>query len=180
MSRKTGPYRANNPDRPLTPREKKVIAARARGFSQKKALAMAGYKPGSSGQVLSRPLVQSALTVALAKQGASLGKLVKPIADALKANLHSSFMGVLRKSDLPDHKTRLEAAELGISLHGGLPKQVELPPAPQEPLTVIFESEGRARAVVQVSRAPLTTRERVQAAQDESLELVLEDAKTPD
>ena len=140
MSRHKGPYRPDNPNRPLSIREKKVIAARAKGFSQKKALAIAGYKPGSSGQVLTRPVVQSALTEALRKQGVSRAKIPRPIKDALGATLHSSFMGELRASKLPDHKTRLEAAELGISLYGGLPKQVELPAQPQEPLTIIVES----------------------------------------
>jgi len=90
--------------------------------------------------ILRRPLVQSALTEALERQGVSLRKLVKPIADGLKATLVTTHRGEAIETDIPDHRTRLEAAELAISLHGGLPKQVELPPAPQEPLTIIFEA----------------------------------------
>ncbi len=130
--------------RGLTARERKFIRGRAQGLSLREAAIRAGYSRSvarsKASDILRRPLVQSALTDALARQRVTLAKLVRPIADALKANVVTTFQGRAVESDIPDHRTRLEAAELAISLHGGLPKQVELPPLPQEPLTVIFEA----------------------------------------
>lgn len=129
--------------RGLTARERKFIRGRVQGLSQRAAALRAGYSlsvaRSKASDILRRPLVQSALTDALRRHGITLSKLVKPIADALKANLTTTFMGVATETKIPDHKTRLDACEMGLALHGGLPKQVELPPLPTEPLTVIFE-----------------------------------------
>lgn len=130
--------------RGLTARERKFVRGRAQGLSLREAAIRAGYSPSvarsKASDILRRPVVQSALSDALARQGVTLAKIVKPIADALKAKVVTTFLGRAFESEIPDHRTRLEAAELGISLHGGLPKQVELPPVPQEPLTVIIEA----------------------------------------
>lgn len=138
----------------LSHREKKLVAGLAKGLSKKEAAIRAGYAATTAAKkvasILRRPLIATALTIALERAGVSLQKLVRPIKDALGATLHSSFMGQLRPSTLPDHRTRLEASELAISLHGGLPKQVELPPTPQEPLTVIVESPDGSRVGLRV------------------------------
>ena len=187
--KKKAPYTANSPNRPLSAREKRVVSSLAKGYSKKRALALAGYTGSAAySQIMRRPVVQSALTDALAKQGISLAKIVRPIGDALKATLHSSFMGKLSPSTLPDHKTRLEAAELGISLHGGLPKQVELPPAPQEPLTVVIESPDGSRVGLRIGVGPGpglgqqdTPRRRptVKERQAEELKIILDGVPEP-
>ena len=163
------------PPKGLSIRQKRAVKFRLKGHSKQRAAKLAGYKANGAA-IFARPLVQSALTQAMQKQGITLGKLVKPIKDALGANKVVVFMGKAEETDIPDHQIRLEAAELGISLHGGLPKQVELPPAPQEPLTVIFESEGHARTAIQIgARPPLSTRERAEQAQEESVKLILDE-----
>ena len=175
------PPRGKSPTtRPLNERERRLVKFRAKGYGQGKALALAGFKATGSGakQIINRPCVQSALTEALARQGITLSKITRPIGEALKATLHSSFMGELRSSKLPDHKTRLEAAELGISLYGGLPKQVELPAQPQEPLTIIVESPDGSRVGLKIGGSqpatskpqPKTPKER----QADELKIVLD------
>lgn len=128
----------------LSQREKKLVAGLAQGLNKREAAVRAGYAATTAAKkvtsILRRPLIATALTKALEREGVTLGRVVKPIVDALKANVVTTFQGRAFESDVPDHRTRLEASELAISLHGGLPKQVELPPAPQEPLTVIIEA----------------------------------------
>ena len=168
----------------LSVRQRRLVRFRAKGYSVERAGQLAGY--GSETQtsgILRRPLVQSALTDALRKQGITLGKIVKPIKDALSANLVTTFMGTATKTKLPDHKTRLEASELAMSLHGGLPKQIELPPLPREPLTVIFESDGhgQTRAAVRLGGSPAPARPQTPAdRQADQLRVVLTGPDAPD
>ena len=179
---------ANVPKRSQRPvlsvRQRRLVRFRAQGHSEAKAMQLAGYsKHVRPADVLHRPLVQSALTDALRKQGITLGRIVKPIKDALSATLTSSFMGELRPSKLPDHKTRLEASELAMSLHGGLPKQIELPPLPREPLTVIFESDGHghARTAVRLGEGPAAARPKTPTErQADQLQVILTGPDAPD
>lgn len=174
----------NKPRTVLTLRERRLVRFRAQGHAQGKAGVLAGYASGAAvASVLRRPLVQSALTDALRKQGITLSKIVKPIKDALSANLVTVFMGVAKENkQIPDHKTRLEACDRALALHGGLPKQVELPPMPREPLTVIFESnaQGQTRAAVRLGGAPDPARPQTPAErQDEQLRIVLTGPDAP-
>jgi hypothetical protein len=94
-----------------------VAQGLARGLSQVEAVRQAGYSESTARkkayQIFRRPLVQSALTVALARQGATLAKIVQPVVDGLGAKVRVTVPGRGRKrpkvyeTELPDHEIRL-------------------------------------------------------------------------
>lgn len=146
--------------RVLSEKERKVVDGLAQGLTHEKAGLKAGYSATTAAkkiyQILERPLVKSALTEAFERVGGSMEELMRPIVEGLKAQVVVKA-GEIRTGGskgkpvevkhtfraFPDYKTRLIAAELGMALFGGLPKQLEAPPAPSQGLTVIFEDEGK-------------------------------------
>jgi hypothetical protein len=126
--------------RGLTGREIKFTDGVAGGKSLSAAARSAGYAESTARkkahEIMRRPLVQSALTVALARQGGTMELIVRPILDALQANLVISTHAGMIVTDSPDHRLRLDAASLAIRLLGGLPRASELPQQPPPSLIV--------------------------------------------
>ena len=164
----------------LTPKERRLVRFRAKGHSIRAAGKLAGYSEGGASHVIRRPLVQSALSDALRRQGVTLAKMVKPIKDALQAKRVILFQGTATETALPDHQTRLEASDRAVALLGGMPRQVEMPPPPREPLTVIFEADGQHTMTairLGCAREPKT---KAQADQDTRTRVILDPPDVPD
>lgn len=97
---------------------------------------------------LQRPLVKSALTNALERVGVTLEHIVQPIADALKATRsYVNKDGVMVESQVPDHKTRLEASRDAVALLGGIPKVGEGTPTAHGLNLFIAVDHGQGRSV---------------------------------
>lgn len=164
----------------LSVKERQFVKGLARGLTQKEAALRAGYADTTAHKkaydIIRRPLVQSALTEAFLRIGGTMDALMLPIAEGVKAKV-PHLLGETRTSDgkgtveirkrhrfLADHPTRLKAAELGMNLFGGMPKQLESPPVPSQGLTVIFEDEAkdgtkrRLAAKLEQSGEPVTVR----------------------
>ena len=96
--------------------------------------------------IVKRPLVQSALTQALDRQGLKLVHILRPVVDALDANLmvRSQRLGSVHETPFPDHHLRMRAANFLIGLYGGTPKASEIPPPPPKGLTVIINKDGES------------------------------------
>lgn len=102
----------------LTVKQAKLVKGIVEGKSQQQAAVEAGYgnTPESAAVIATETLknvnVQEALQVALAEQGITLEKIVKPIADGLEAyktgfNKDGEYMDFG-----PDHSTRLKASSM--------------------------------------------------------------------
>lgn len=127
----------------LTEKEKKFVEGVAQGKTKTRAAIDAGYSKSTAWKksyaILKRPLVVSALTEALERQGINLDKIVRPIADGLEATVRIMTDKGLVETSLPDHKIRGENADRAIRLLGGYPKDVDPNESrQQEGLTVHF------------------------------------------
>lgn len=126
----------------------KIAEGLARGLSKREAVRQAGYSSMTAEKkayaIVKRPLVQSALTEAIKRQGMTLERILKPVIDALHANVvvRSQRLGSAHETPFPDHDLRIRAADLLISLYGGAPKAVEIPPQPSKGLVVIIRKDG--------------------------------------
>ncbi len=116
----------------------------ARGLSATEAVRQAGYAESTvqkkAYQIVQRPLVQSALTDALERQGLTMEKLMKVYLDALEANhvVKSSERLEAVETEVPDTRTRVDAADRVSRFYGAIPTQVEMPAPPSPGLTVII------------------------------------------
>ncbi len=111
----------------LDERERRFVKGVVAGKSLTQAAKDAGYAKSTaekkSHTFLQRPLVRSALTIALGQAGVTLVDIVQPIADALKATRsYVNKDGLMAQSQVPDHKIRLEASRDAVALLGGIPK----------------------------------------------------------
>ena len=111
----------------LDERERRFVKGVVAGKSMTRAAMDAGYATSTAEKksyaILQRPLVKSELTKALERAGVTLEHIVRPIADALTAT--KSYInkdGLMVESQVPDHKTRLEASRDAVALFGGIPK----------------------------------------------------------
>lgn len=137
-----------------------------RGMPKQKALIEAGYKPSyverESVRIIRRLLVSSPLTDAvqelLTEEKKEYKDIVRPYVDALSAPIivKSSVEGIAciavdadTQQVIPDHDIRMRAATHIVSLMGGVPKEVEMPAAPQKGLTIIISQEGGSMQVNQ-------------------------------
>jgi hypothetical protein len=128
-----------------------VAQGLARGLSQVEAVRQAGYSESTARkkayQIFRRPLVQSALTVALARQGATLAKIVQPVVDGLGAKVRVTVPGRGRKrpkvyeTELPDHEIRLKAHDRAVSLLGGRVRPEEIPDPPVPPCIIHIQEQ---------------------------------------
>jgi hypothetical protein len=133
-----------------------VAQGLARGLSQAEAVRRAGYSESTARkkayQIFRRPLVQSALTAALARQGATLAKIVQPVVDGLDAKVRVTVPGYGRRrpkvyeTELPDHEIRLKAHDRAVSLLGGRVKPEEIPDPPVPPCEIHIHSRQDAPA----------------------------------
>jgi len=86
----------------------------ARGLSATEAVRQAGYAESTvqkkAYQIVQRPLVQSALTDALERQGLTMEKLMKVYLDALEANhvVKSSERLEAVETEVPDVRMRVD------------------------------------------------------------------------
>lgn len=161
-------------------RQRKAVRAMAHGVPKNKAMIDAGYSPyyahTDAHRFLQRPLVQSLLTKEIQKalegKNKAFGAMVAPYIDALDAPIivKSATEGIAciakdpdTQEILPDHRIRMEAADKLIALHGGVPKEVEIPPPPQPGMTIII---ARDQAKVAVQQAGM---EQAQAAKVEAI-----------
>lgn len=92
--------------------------------------------------IVKRPLVQSALTEALERQGVTFNRILQPVVDALDATVIARTLAGPVKTNLPDHRIRLEAHDRLVSLYGGTPRASKIPPIPPRGLVVIIQKEG--------------------------------------
>ena len=123
----------------------KVAEGLARGLSKREAVRQAGYSDSTAEKkasaIVNRPLVQSALTEALERQGVTFDQILKPLMDALGATLVARTLKGLVQTTLPDHRIRLEAHDRAIRPYGGTPRATEIPPPPAPGLVVIIERD---------------------------------------
>ena len=124
----------------------KVAEGLARGLSKREAVRQAGYSDSTAEKkaydIVNRPLVQTALTEALERQGVTFDQILKPVIDALNATVIVRTLEGPVKTKLPDHRIRLEAHDRLVRLYGGTPKAADpLPPAPPG-LTIIIQRDG--------------------------------------
>ena len=124
----------------------KIAEGLAKGLTQMKAVEEAGYSPLTAQKkaysIAKRPLVQSALTEALERQGMTFERILKPVVDALDATVIARTLAGPIETNLPDHRIRLEAHDRLVSLYGGTPRASEIPPLPPKGLVVIIQKEG--------------------------------------
>jgi hypothetical protein len=124
----------------------KIAEGLAKGLTQVKAVEEAGYSPITAQKkaydIVKRPLVQTALTEALERQGMTFDRILKPVVDALDATVVAHTLAGPVKTKLPDHRIRLEAHNRLVSLYGGTPRGSEIPPLPAQGLVVIIQKEG--------------------------------------
>lgn len=112
----------------LTVKEAKLAQAKAKGLTHDKAWDEAGYSQNSSKatkvantqKILSKPNVQEAFQQAMAAQGITIEKIVKPIADGLEAEkVHIVGNGDQAMAEItPDHSIRLKASDMAQKLMG--------------------------------------------------------------
>jgi hypothetical protein len=124
----------------------KIAEGLAQGLTQVKAVEEAGYSPMTAQKkayaIVKRPMVQTALTEALERQGMTFDRILKPVVDALDATVVARTLAGPIKTKLPDHRIRLEAQGRLVSLYGGTPRASEIPPLPAQGLVVIIQKEG--------------------------------------
>lgn len=111
----------------LTVKEAKLVKAKAEGKKHDEAWDEAGYSQNSSkvvkvvntSKILSKPKVQEALQAELEKQGITLEKALKPIADGLEADKPgwTDKDGVFHEGTR-DHSIRLKASGMALDLMG--------------------------------------------------------------
>ena len=125
---------------------RKIAEGLAKGLTQMKAVEEAGYSPMTAQKkayaMVKRPMVQSALTEALERQGMTFERILKPVVDALDATVIARTLAGPVKTKLPNHRIRLEAHDRLVRLYGGTPRSSEIPPLPAKGLVVIIQKEG--------------------------------------
>lgn len=146
-------------------RQRKALLGMAAGLPKEAAMVKAGYTPmyaNSAGyKYLRRPMIQSMFTdeiqKALEGKGKVFGAMVAPYIEALDAPVivKSNIEGIAciaRDPDtqavIPDHRVRMEAADKLIALHGGVPREVDMPPPAQPPMNILIVRD-QAKVVVQ-------------------------------
>ena len=138
----------------------KIAEGLAQGLTQVKAVEEAGYSPMTAQKkaydIVKRPLVQTALTEALERQGMTFERILKPVVDALDATVIAHTLAGPVKTKLPDHRIRLEAHNRLVSLYGGTPRASEIPPMPANGLVVIIQKESENQPKPAVDARPKT------------------------
>jgi hypothetical protein len=146
----------------------KVAEGLARGLSKREAVRQAGYSPMTAEKkasaIVKRPLVQSALTEALERRGATLERILGPLVDALDANVIVTCerLGFARETLLPDYDIRIRAADRLVGLYGGRPKSSMMPPPAAKGLTVIISKEDAPEPVTQQTSNVTIDRTKIQ------------------
>ncbi len=104
----------------------------ARALSKREEVRQAPYSPMTADTkgyaIVKRPMVQSALTEALERQGVTFDRILRPVIDALDATVVVRTIAGPIETKLPGHRMRLEAHDRLVSLYGGPPRASEIPP----------------------------------------------------
>jgi hypothetical protein len=109
--------------RPLTTKQAKFVKAKAEGKTgvqaAKEAYGVTDYNTAAvvASENLKKPNIQEALQTEFAKQGITLEKIVKPIADALDATKIVTSPTEPDK-EVADHPTRLKASNMATQFLG--------------------------------------------------------------
>lgn len=163
---------SKRPDRNIR-RQRATAENLAKGMTTEKAMLQAGYSPSYAHdqgyKAIKRPCIVSAFTDSceriMQKRQIQFDEIVEPYFDALNAplmvkstQLGDAYMPLDPKTQLPypDHAIRMEAAGHLIDLHGGRPREMELPSEPQKGLTIIFQKEAGAKVAVVVTQPDRT------------------------
>lgn len=153
----------------MTIKQRKLAKGLAKGLTGKDAAIQAGYREKSAKCIASDYLndpkhfeFQGYLWKLLDRQGLTDRKLLSPVREALKANRVISARVIIKSDDpsvkleeatsrtddfieVPDHPTRLKAAELGLKLRGYL-KDTAPSGGPVQQLVVIVRTSTEASA----------------------------------
>lgn len=155
-------------------RQRKTAENLAKGMKPQEAMIAAGYSPlyaqGEGYKMVKRPCVQSPFTDScqrlFAKHHLPFDRMVEPYVEALNAplivkstQLGDAYMPIdpTTQQPYPDHAVRMEAAGHLIDLHGGKPREVEMPSEPTKGITIIFQKESSAKVAVVVNPKGLTS-----------------------
>jgi hypothetical protein len=140
----------------------------AKGMKPQEAMVAAGYSPlyvqHQGYKAIKRPCIQSAFTDSCVrifeKRNIPFDRIVERYVEALdaplivkSAQLGDAYMPLDPKTQkpYPDHALRMEAAGHLIDLHGGKPREVEMPSEPTKGITIIFQKEAGAKVAVVVN-----------------------------
>ena len=97
-------------------------------------------------QAVKRPCIQSIFTEAceriLTKRQLQFDKILESYFDALDAKVVVRDRLRAKETTVPDHSLRMEATNRIVSLYGGVPREVEMPPSPDKGMTVIIMRNG--------------------------------------
>lgn len=110
----------------LTVKQAKFVKAKAEGKSGTQAYmeaygtTNANVAKVEASRTLTKPNVQEALQAEMARQGITLEKIIKPVADALEAEkVHIVGNGEQAMAEIvPDHSIRLKASSMAQTLIG--------------------------------------------------------------
>lgn len=137
-------------------RARRVAKGLASGLSEQAACVAAGYSPstakGMGYQIAKRPLVQSMLTDAaeavMRETQRDLRDVVRPYFQGLTARVVVKSGQTLEavETSIPDHPTRMDAADRIVDLFGGRPREVEMPAPPVPGLVVNIYRDGPPKA----------------------------------
>ena len=140
----------------------------AKGMKPQEAMVAAGYSPlyvqHQGYKAIKRPCIQSQFTEScarlFAKHNLPFDRMVEPFVEALNAplmvkstQLGDAYMPLDPKTQkpYPDHALRMEAAGHLIDLHGGKPRDVEMPTETSKGITINFYKESSAKVAAVVN-----------------------------
>lgn len=102
-------------------RQARYITLLGQGWAKREAARESGY----SAAISQRPLriieterLRAQAQAALRRQGATMDKAARVVSEAMNANVVTVFEGVAEESEIPDHKTRVQAAKVTADLMG--------------------------------------------------------------
>lgn len=110
----------------LTPKERKLVEAKAKGKTHIEAANAANYLPNGStntrqvevARTLNKPHVKEALDIALRRHDITLDKALAPIAKGLQAKKVVSVEGDFYQTDVDDLDMQLKASDRALKLMG--------------------------------------------------------------
>ncbi len=134
---------------PRLKNHRKVAKGLARGLSGADALRQAGYAESTIDkkgyQIIKRPQTQSFLTDALERLGVTSEKIMQTLVDGLEAKVvvKSSEALTAKETEVPDLRTRMDAADRIADLYGSKPRAAEASkPAPPSLICNFFRVEA--------------------------------------
>lgn len=93
----------------------------SQGYNKRQAAREAGYSARVSRaprKLIETPELRERIQRALRNNDAGLNRVAQVVAGGMSANLSATFEGAVTESDVPDHKTRVQAAKTAADLWG--------------------------------------------------------------